>query len=77
LSASINLIAPSLSIAFSVLSENQLKASLLLKRIRLVSDVFDLSASYNGIASAVLILFPVLVENEMKQQVCYFQDQVK
>jgi hypothetical protein len=45
------------------------EASLLLKRLSEVRDVFSLSASDNLIAPSSPILLPVLNENEMKQQV--------
>jgi hypothetical protein len=47
LSASDNLIAPSLPILFSVLSENDMKASVLPKSLSEVRDEFNLSVSDN------------------------------
>jgi hypothetical protein len=72
LSASNNLIAPSLSISLPVLSENEMKCHVLLQqRFSNMRDEFDSSASDNSIAPLTPRLFPVLSENEMKQQVSY------
>jgi hypothetical protein len=69
LSASSNLIAPSLPIVLSVLSENQMNQQvLLLLRLREVRDEFDLSASDNSIAPSVSILLPVLSEYGMNNK---------
>jgi hypothetical protein len=71
LSASDNLVAPSVPIS-SVLSENEHKAlRVLLLRTRDVRDVFNLSASDNWIIPSLSMLLSVLSEHEMKQQICY------
>jgi hypothetical protein len=62
LSASANLVSPSLPILFAVFSENEMKQSLLLARSSEVSDVFDFSASDNLIAPSSPILLSVQTE---------------
>jgi hypothetical protein len=73
LSASENLIAPSLPISLSVWSENETSQTnnLLPPILSKVRDEFDLSASANLVAPSGPILISALSENEMKQQVCY------
>jgi hypothetical protein len=67
LSASDNLVAPSVLMRFPVLSENEMKQQLLQLRPSEVRDVFDLSASDNLVAPLLPILLPALSENEMTQ----------
>jgi hypothetical protein len=71
LSASANLMAPSLPILLPVLSENQMKQQAVLLRSSSVRVEFDRSASDNLKAPSLPIILPILSENEMKQQVCY------
>jgi hypothetical protein len=66
ISTSANVIAPSLPILFSVLSENEISNELLLQRLSELMDELSLNASDNFIAPLLSILLPVLSENELK-----------
>ena len=77
LSASNNLIAPSLPIVLPVLSENEMKQWVLQLRSSEVIDELDLSTLDNSSTSVVQILLSVLSENETKEQVHYILDRAK
>jgi hypothetical protein len=67
-----NLIAPSLSILFAVLSENDIKATtLLLLILSETSDELNWSASEMLIAPSLPMSSTTLSENEIKQQASY------
>jgi hypothetical protein len=75
LSASDNLIAPSLPMSQPLLSENEMKQKgLLLSMESVARDEFDWSASDNLIAPSSPMLLPALSENHTKQQICYRKD---
>jgi hypothetical protein len=75
LSASASANAPSVSILFAVLSENEHEATRKVQvRSRRVIVEFDFSASANLIAPSLPILLPLSSENETKQQLCYWRD---
>jgi hypothetical protein len=74
LSASDNLMTPSLPSLFAVLSENQMKQQNLPLRLRDVRDVLDLIASDKLIAPSAPMLFSAVSENEMAIEIRYGRD---
>jgi hypothetical protein len=55
LSASDNLAAPAVPISLPVLSENEMKQQVLLQRLRVVRDEFDLRISDNSFIINIII----------------------
>jgi hypothetical protein len=76
LSASDNLVIPSLRIPLSMFSENETETTIIHLRPSDVKDEFDSSASDNLITPSSPMSLTELSENEMNQQLGYSQNRV-